>query len=69
MAGAAWTIKEFAGVESNKWYKHLATTEQDGSTGTIEPMDRWVFWDVEANGTAGAWSVTFEIWVTSKGAA
>ena len=43
--GAAWTIKEFAGVTTNQWYKHLATTEQDGSTGTIEPMDRWVFWE------------------------
>ena len=68
--GAAWTIKEFTGLSSNQWYKHLATTEQDGSTGTIEPMDRWVFWEVQANKvTGGSFSVTFEVWVTLKGAA
>ena len=65
--GPAWDVNTWGSVNSNEWYKHLATTEQAAVSGSSKPLDGQVGWVLIIEGGSGnAWSITFEIHVEFK---
>lgn len=66
--GPRWDTWTETGVASSQWYKQALTLEQATVTGTTKPIDRWLCWVLTVNkgGSGGSFSVTFEIFVTTK---
>ena len=68
--GPVWDIVEWLGFgtrTTESWFKNsVEWVRASGTTGPF-PIDRWVFWFLEVNGTSGPWSAEFEIFVTVKG--
>lgn len=62
-SGPRWDVWTETGISSNQWYKKAITLEQ-----ATYPIDRWLCWVLTVNqgGSPGAFSATFEIFVTAK---
>ena len=66
--GPGEMVADFSGIASGQWKKQLVTTAQSSVSSTTYPLEGLLGWhfDVTKGTTGGAYSVTFEVFVTLK---